>query len=181
MIPWQPTAIAGPRQARVAKKDTAVRMLEKAERPLLVIGPIITCSESCNDSDCNKEIIRSLCMDIARNWDIPVVTLGPAYKSFKEEGFETEVMGVIELINLLKDPEWEGFRREGQHDLVLFIGVTYYIASQGLSTLKHFAPHLKTLTLCKLFHPNADVSFPNMSEKKWLKLLENMKKPDEEL
>ncbi len=64
---------------------------------------------------------------------------------------------------------------EGQHDLVIFIGCIYYIASQGLSTLKHFAPKLKTLTLCKYFHSNADASFPNIKDAEWFNYLETMK------
>ena len=64
---------------------------------------------------------------------------------------------------------------EGQHDLVIFIGGIYYIASQGLSTLKHFAPNLKTVTLCKYFHSNADASFPNMNDVEWFIYLEKMK------
>ena len=49
-----------------------------------------------------------------------------------------------------------------------------YLASQGLSSLKHFAPHLKTLTICKFFHSNADASFPNMKDEEWLKYLAKM-------
>lgn len=174
-MPWQPTTIAGPKQARVANPESVIRMLKKAKRPLFIIGPVIICDEGCDETVCHKAKIRSSCMDIAKEWDIPVVTVGHAFKSFLKEGFDTEPMGIIEIVNLLKDPEWKGLRGEGQHDLVLFIGVTYYIASQGLSTLKHFAQHLVTVTLCKFFHPNADASFPNMSDKKWLKYLEKLK------
>jgi acetyl-CoA decarbonylase/synthase complex subunit epsilon len=52
------------------------------------------------------------------------------------------------------------------------------MGSQGLSTLKHVAPHLKTLTLCKFFHSNADASFPNMKDEEWLKYLEKLAKVD---
>jgi acetyl-CoA decarbonylase/synthase complex subunit epsilon len=55
---------------------------------------------------------------------------------------------------------------------VLFLGITYQLASQGLSTLKHFAFHLKTIALCKWYHPNADWSFPNMKDDEWEKKLE---------
>jgi acetyl-CoA decarbonylase/synthase complex subunit epsilon len=98
------------------------------------------------------------------------------YKTLTENGVKSKRYGAIEIVNLLKDPEWKGVDGEGSHDLVLFIGVTYYLASQGLSSLKHFAPHLKTLTLCKFFHSNADASFPNMSDSEWIKYLEKTSK-----
>jgi len=116
-----------------------------------------------------------LTMEIAEHWDLPIVTTGDAYKIYREHGVETKSYGVVEIVNLLKDPDWKGIKGEGQHDLVMFIGCIYYIASQGLSTLKHFAPHLKTLTICKFFHSNADASFPNMKDEEWLKYLEKMK------
>ena len=59
-----------------------------------------------------------------------------------------------------------GIRREGQHDLAIFVDVLYYMEAQMLSTLKHFAPHIKTISLTKGHQPNADQSLPNLSEKK---------------
>jgi len=40
-----------------------------------------------------------------------------------------------------------------------------------LSTLKHFAPHIKTISLTKGHQPNADQSLPNLSEKKMIEFL----------
>ncbi|MDP3035326.1 MAG: CO dehydrogenase/acetyl-CoA synthase complex subunit epsilon [Methanobacteriaceae archaeon] len=164
IIPWQPTVIAGPKQAMLVTPETAKMMLKKAKRPLFVIGPLVT-----------GDPIMKLTMDISEHWDLPIVTTGDAYKTFGDRGIKTTRYGVVEIVNLLKDPDWKGIKGEGQHDLVMFIGCIYYIASQGLSTLKHFAPHLKTLTICKFFHSNADASFPNMNDDEWLKYLEKMK------
>jgi acetyl-CoA decarbonylase/synthase complex subunit epsilon len=158
VIPWQPTVIAGPKQALLVTPETAEMMLQKAKRPLMVIGPLI------NDSP-----VQVLATKIAEKWNIPIVSSGDAFKSLNEAGISSKSYGVVEIINLLKDPDWKGINGEGQHDLVVFIGVIYYMGSQGLSTLKHFAPHLKTLTLCKFFHSNADASFPNMKDEEWLK------------
>ena len=163
VIPWQPTVIAGPKQALLVTPETAEMMLQKAKRPLMVIGPII------NDSP-----IQVLATKIAEKWKIPIVSTGDAFKSLNEAGVSSTSYGVVEIINLLKDPDWKGIDGEGKHDLVVFIGVIYYVASQGLSTLKHFAPHLKTLTLCKYFHSNADASFPNMKDEEWIKYLEKL-------
>ena len=163
VIPWQPTVIAGPKQALLVTPETAEMMLQKAKRPLMVIGPLI------NDSP-----VQVLATKIAEKWNIPIVSTGDAFKSLNEAGVSSTSYGVVEIINLLKDPDWKGIDGEGKHDLVVFIGVIYYVGSQGLSTLKHFAPHLKTLTLCKYFHSNADASFPNMKDEEWLKYLEKL-------
>lgn len=163
VIPWQPTVIAGPKQALLVTPETAEMMLKKAKRPLMIIGPLI------KDSP-----VLALAAQIAEKWNIPIVSTGDAFKALNEANIESRSYGVVEIVNLLKDPEWKGINGEGQHDLVLFIGVIYYIASQGLSTLKHFAPHLKTLTLCKFFHSNADASFPNMKDEEWIRYLEKL-------
>jgi len=163
VIPWQPTTIAGPKQALLVTPETAEMMLKKAKRPLIIIGPLI------KDSP-----VLALATGIAEKWNVPIVSTGDAFKSLNEAGVRSKPYGVVEIVNLLKDPDWKGINGEGQHDLVLFIGVVYYIGSQGLSTLKHFAPHLKTLTLCKFFHSNADASFPNMKDEEWIKYLEKL-------
>jgi anaerobic carbon-monoxide dehydrogenase, CODH/ACS complex subunit epsilon len=164
VIPWQPTVIAGPKQALMVTPETAKMMVKKAKRPLLVLGPLA-----------KEEPLVTHSIEIAEKWDLPIVTTADTFKIYLDKGVETKAYGVVEIINLLKDPEWEGLKGEGQHDLVIFIGGIYYMASQGLSTLKHFAPHLKTLTLCKYFHSNADASFPNMKDEEWSIYLEKMK------
>lgn len=165
VIPWQPTVIAGPKQALLVTPETAEMMLKKAKRPLMVMGPLV------KDSP-----VLSQAVLIAEKWNIPIVSTGDMFKTLNEADIKSKPYGVVEIVNLLKDPDWEGINGEGQHDLVLFIGVIYYIGSQGLSTLKHFAPHLKTLTLCKFFHSNADASFPNMKDEEWIKYLEKLAK-----
>lgn len=163
IIPWQPTVIAGPKQALLVTPETAKMMIKQAKRPLLILGPLI-----------KEDPVKSLAINLAQKWDLPVVTTADAYKTFNDAGLDSEAYGAVEIINLLKDEDWKGVKGEGQHDLAIFIGCVYYLASQGLSTLKHFAPHIKTLTLCKYFHSNADASFPNMKDDEWIKYLKKM-------
>ncbi|OEC86012.1 MULTISPECIES: CO dehydrogenase/acetyl-CoA synthase complex subunit epsilon [Methanobacterium] len=163
VIPWQPTVIAGPKQALLVTPETAEMMLKKAKRPLMIMGPLIKESSAL-----------PFAVLIAEKRNIPIVSTGDMFKTLNESDIKSKPYGVVEIVNLLKDPDWGGINGEGQHDLVLFIGVIYYIGSQGLSTLKHFAPHLKTLTLCKFFHSNADASFPNMKDEEWIKYLEKL-------
>ncbi len=164
VIPWQPTVIAGPKQSLLVTPETAKLMLQKSKRPLFVVGPYA-----------KEEPLIGYVKDIANEWDLPIVTTADTYKSFEENEIPSDSYGIVEITNLLKDPDWKGVKEEGQHDLVIFVGCIYYIASQGLSTLKHFAPHLKTLTICKYFHSNADASFPNMKDSEWYSYLEKMK------
>lgn len=164
VIPWQPTVIAGPKQALLVTPETAKLMLQKAKHPLFVVGPYA-----------KNEPLMSHVKDIAETWGLPIVTTADAFKSFHENEIKATSYGIVEITNLLKDPDWKGINGEGQHDLVVFVGCIYYIVSQGLSTLKHFAPHLKTLTICKFFHSNADASFPNMKDEEWVSYLEKMK------
>lgn len=163
VIPWQPTTIAGPKQAMLVTPETAEMMMQKARRPLMVIGPLI-----------NNTPVQDLAVKIADKWAMPIASTGDAYKSLKEKDVASHMYGLVEIVNLLKDSNWDGMSGEGQHDLAVFIGVNYYMGSQGLSTLKHFAPHLKTLTLCRFFHSNADASFPNLKETKWIEYLEKL-------
>ncbi len=163
VIPWQPTVIAGPKQALLVTPETARMMLKKAKKPLMVVGPLAT-----------EEPIITLSIEIAKKWNLPVVTTADAFKAFSERGVVNTSYGMVEIINLLKDPDWIGVNGQGQHDLVIFIGCIYYIASQGLSTLKHFAPHLKTITICKFFHSNADLSFPNLKDEEWIEYLKKL-------
>jgi anaerobic carbon-monoxide dehydrogenase, CODH/ACS complex subunit epsilon len=165
VIPWQPTTIAGPKQSLLVTPETAEMMLQKAKRPLMIMGPLI-----------NNNPAQDLAIQIANKWEIPIVSTGNAFKSLYNAGVSSKAYGVVEIVNLLKDPEWKGVKGEGQHDLVVFIGVNYYMGSQGLSTLKHFAPHLKTITLCKYYHTNADASFPNLKDEEWIKYLEKLAK-----
>jgi acetyl-CoA decarbonylase/synthase complex subunit epsilon len=164
MIPWQPTIIAGPKQSLLVTPEIAKLMIQKSKRPLFVVGPYA-----------KEDAIMGHVLDIAKRWSLPIVATADTYKSFADKNIIADSYGIVEITNLLKDPKWNGVNNEGSHDLVIFIGVIYYIASQGLSTLKHFAPHLKTLTLCKFFHSNADASFPNMNDNEWFNYLEKIK------
>ena len=58
---------------------------------------------------------------------------------------------------------------------MLFFGIRTDLAEQTLSVLKHFAPHLKTMTLCKYYYPNANYSLPNFrKDEKWKAFLEGL-------
>ena len=145
-------------------------LIKRAKKPLLVVGPrTLTMS-------LGGRLLLEYAVDIARALDIPVCATAHTKKKLVELGVEpASTYDIIEIINHLKDPEWQGVKKEGNHDLVMFLGIRTDLATQGLSTLKHFAPHLKTMTLCKYYYPHASYSLPSYrKDEKWKEFLESL-------
>jgi acetyl-CoA decarbonylase/synthase complex subunit epsilon len=153
-------------------KDAAplVKIIKKAARPLLVIGP------QALEVEIDGRTFIEYLVEIARAGKIPICATAHTKKKLLELGVTPEsTYDLIEIINSLKDPEWKGVKGEGCHDFVLFGGVRTDLGNQGLSALKHFAPHLKTMTLCKYYYPNATFSLPNYRKnEEWKALLEEL-------
>jgi len=72
-------------------------------------------------------------------------------------------MGGMEIVDRLCDPEWKGLDGKGQYDLVLIAGLPYSLCWVLLSGLRHGVPALKTITLDRVYQPNASWSFGNMT------------------
>lgn len=167
--PWETANVPGPRRAELLTPAIAARMIREAKRPLFIVGSLAL------ETELKGKSLIEYAIEIARESKMPLVAVSHTLKAFLERGYRPDAsMPVINIIDRLRDPHWEGLKGEGQHDLVVFLGVLYYLGSQGLSTLKHFAPWLKTITLCRFFHPNAALSFPNMSEEEWGDYLERL-------
>jgi acetyl-CoA decarbonylase/synthase complex subunit epsilon len=161
MTAWNP-ALSSLRNATVMPPEMVASTIKKAKRPLMVVGSLI----NSIPEDITERIIK-----IVEKGDMEVALTGGS--SLKVPKFRRRnIIGLIEIVNNLKNPEWSGFDGNGNYDLVCFIGVPYYIGSQGLSTLRSFAPHIKTVTLCRYMHPNADISYPTMHCEEWLKWLD---------
>jgi len=152
--------------------------IKKAKRPLLVIGPLLL--ESLPDG----KLLLEYALDIAKAARIPICATAQTRGKIVELGVQPDSLyDAVEIVNALKDPDWRGVKKEGNHDLVLFFGIRSDLGNQSLSTLKHFAPHLKTMTLCKHYFPHANYSLPNFKkDAKWQEFLEsliaNLKKGD---
>jgi acetyl-CoA decarbonylase/synthase complex subunit epsilon len=150
----------------------------RAKRPLLVIGPLLLASLP------DGKLLLEYALDIAKAAGIPICATAQTKGKIVELGVQPDcVYDVVEIINALKDPDWKGVKKEGNHDLVIFFGIRADLGNQGLSTLKHFAPHLKTMTLCKHYFPHANYSLPNFKkDTDWQEFLEkliaNLKKGD---
>lgn len=146
------------------------RLIKKAQRPLLVLGPKLL---SINLGD---RLLLDYALEFAKISKIPICATAQVVSKLKEKGITPDSeYDLVEIINALRRPDWKGVKGEGNHDLVLFFGIRTDLAEQGLSVLKHFAPHLKTMTLCKYFYPHADYSLPNIrKDEKWKEFLEGL-------
>jgi acetyl-CoA decarbonylase/synthase complex subunit epsilon len=146
------------------------RIIKKATRPLLIIG-----AQALELEIEGRPFIEYL-VEVAKAGSIPICATAHTKKRLLELGITPEsTYDLIEIINSLKDPQWKGVRGEGCHDVVLFGGVRTDLGNQGLSALKHFAPHLKTMTLCKYYYPHAAFSLPNFrNDEEWKAFLDEL-------
>ncbi|MDI6775698.1 MAG: CO dehydrogenase/acetyl-CoA synthase complex subunit epsilon [Syntrophales bacterium] len=144
------------------------KLIKRAKRPLLVLGPLLV------KGSLNGRFLIEYAFEIAKSASIPICATGHVKVKMMEAGVKPDSeYDVVEIINALKDPDWMGVKKEGNHDLVIFFGIRSDFAEQGLSVLKHFAPHLKTMTLCKFYFPHANYSLPNIKkDEQWKEFLE---------
>ncbi|RLA80798.1 MAG: CO dehydrogenase/acetyl-CoA synthase complex subunit epsilon [Deltaproteobacteria bacterium] len=171
-LPYHKVNVLTGFKAATEMKDpkALAKIIKKASRPLMVIGP-----KALTIQIDGKAFIEYL-VEIAKAADIPICATAHTKGKVEELGAQPEsTYDIMEILNHLKDPEWKGVRGQGCHDLVIFGGFRTDIGNQGLSTLKHFAPHLKTITLCKFYYPNATFSLPNFrKDEEWKALLEGL-------
>ena len=145
-------------------------LISKAKRPLLVMGPKLA------EGSLDGKLLIEYALELAKVGNMPICATAHIKGKLVEVGVNPDSeCDAVEIVNHLKDPEWQGVKKEGNHDLVVFFGLRTDLGNQSLSTLKHFAPHLKTMTLCKYVYPNADYSLPNIrKDEQWKGFLENL-------
>lgn len=156
--------------AEMKDPKALAKIIKRAERPLLVIGP-----KALTLMVVDRPFIEYL-VEMAKVANIPICATAHTKGRIEQLGMVPDsTYDIMEILNHLKDPDWKGVKGEGNHDLVIFGGFRTDLGNQGLSTLKHFAPHLKTLTLCKYYYPNATFSLPNIrKDEEWKALLEGL-------
>jgi acetyl-CoA decarbonylase/synthase complex subunit epsilon len=162
--------LTGTKAARIIEDaDEYAMLVKKAKRPLLVLGANIL------TKSVEGRLLVEYAVDIAKALDIPVCATAHTKKKLLEMGVEpASSYDIIEILNHLKDPAWKGVKKEGNHDLVMFLGFRTDLGEQGLSTLKHYASHLKTMTLCPYYYPHASYSLPNFrKDSQWKEFLDN--------
>jgi len=85
-------------------------------------------------------------------------------------------MNVLEVMDRVRDPYWKGFDGGGRYDLIIFVGMDYYFASQMFSLIKHFGYGAKSMSLEPRYQPNASYSFGNLNQKLWEEEIEKLSK-----
>ncbi len=168
--PWQKAEIAGPTKALViTKPEVVVAMIKRAKRPLLIVG------HEGAEIKIGDEKLLDYAIRISKNGKIPLVATAHIVGDFIRKGFQPVAsLSAVDISNRLIDPEWKGFDGNGQYDLVIFMGMTYYFENNLFSSLKHFSPNLKAMSLDRYYFPHASWSFPNLPEKDWVQSLENI-------
>jgi anaerobic carbon-monoxide dehydrogenase, CODH/ACS complex subunit epsilon len=161
--PWQCAEIASTKKANaIQKPEIAVAMIKKAQRPLLIVG-----SNATERYMEGKQLIDYL-IDFANASKVPVVATAHMVGEFIKRGYQpASFMSAMDIGQRVVDPTWQGLDGKGHPDLVLLVGLPYYVESLMLSGFKHFAPDLKTMTLDNLFHVHASWSFPNATLEEW--------------
>ncbi|MGQ9543645.1 MAG: CO dehydrogenase/acetyl-CoA synthase complex subunit epsilon [Candidatus Bathyarchaeia archaeon] len=166
--PWQTAEIPGPVRAfSIVKPEVAVSAIKRSKRPILIVGHEAVEME-LEDAKPIDYAIR-----IAESTGAQVVATAHIVGEFlKREFSKVYWMSILDIANRLRDPGWGGLDGQGQYDLALFLGIPYYMGWVTLSGLKHFAPHLKTLSMDRFHQPHATWSFPNIPAKDWQQQLE---------
>ncbi|MGY5877307.1 MAG: CO dehydrogenase/acetyl-CoA synthase complex subunit epsilon [Candidatus Thorarchaeota archaeon] len=169
-VPWQTGEICGPSSAKSLTKAAVLkRDLKNAKKPLLIVGADAVGMKR------GKGDMIDYAIELSQAGKIPIVATGGAIKAFVEKGFEgAKSMGAMELAFYLQDPEWVGPHGKGPHDMILIYGITYYMQWTLLSAVMNFAPQITPIALGRYFQPHAKWSFPNMKEKQWHVVLDEI-------
>jgi anaerobic carbon-monoxide dehydrogenase, CODH/ACS complex subunit epsilon len=168
--PWQCAEIAATKKANpIQKPEIAVAMIKKASRPILIAGSNLT--ERFMEGRPAIDFI----IDLANASKVPVVATAHMVGEFVKRGYTPAAfMNAMEISQRLVDPTWQGLDGKGHPDLVIYVGMPYYMEALILSGLKHFAPDLKTMTIDNMYHVHASWSFPNASYEEWANNLKVM-------
>lgn len=159
--PWQKAEIPGPTKALIiTKPEVVAALVKKSKRSIFVVG------HEAAEVELGKLKLIDYMIKLAETTKAPVVATAHTIGEFLRRGFKLATeMPAVDIANRLRDPDWKGLDGGGQYDLVLFAGIQYYLEWNLLSGLKHFAPHLKTISLDRFYQPHASWSFPNISPK----------------
>ncbi len=154
--PWFLGNDPGHVRAVVADADRMSKIISRARRILTVLGPEIS------DDGAMLSVVRAIPSSslVASPRTRPLMAVA--------SGVKPDVyMNVLEVMDRLRDPDWQGFDGKGAYDLVIFLGMDYYYASQMFSLMKHFGRGVGTVSLGRHYQPNARYSFSNLVPATW--------------
>lgn len=169
-VPWDEAEVRGPKLAYTITPENCGRMLRKVKRLLIVVGGNIL------DGEYEKVDMVHILERIAKKTSATLAISAGVFRAFQGYDGEKYAVNVESLVDRLRDERWKGFDGKGGYDFILFSGGLYPFQSMMLATLKHFAPNLRTLTIERYYHPNAEFSFKDLSFEEWQKGLEALLK-----
>jgi acetyl-CoA decarbonylase/synthase complex subunit epsilon len=169
-VPWQTGEICGPESAKSLTKAAVLkRDLTKAKKPLLIVG-----SEAATQKHGKGDMV-DYAIALSNAMKMPVIATGGAIKAFLEKGFENaKSMGAMEVAHRLQDADWLGPSGKGPYDMIIIYGIPYYMEWTLLSAVMNFGTHLTAIDLGRYFQPHAKWSFPNMKEKQYHAVLDEI-------
>lgn len=169
-IPGQTAEIPGPKKAFIIPKpEVAAAMIKRAKRVLLIVGSEAVKLKT-GDGDFVDTAIRLSSID-----QVSIAATGNLIKEFRERNVKgVHSMSLMNLGDRLRSPEWEGLDGGGGYDLVIFAGFPYYMEWLVLSGLKSFATKLKTISLERVYQPNASWSFGNTTKEDWKEIIDKI-------
>ncbi|ENN96277.1 acetyl-CoA decarbonylase/synthase complex subunit epsilon [Methanocaldococcus villosus KIN24-T80] len=132
---------------------------------------IITAGSNTNHAEVISPSALKMMIKRARS---PILILGE--KCEREiidrliETYKLKVIKTPEEMNLMIVMK---YLTQSEHDLAIFVGITYYYLAQALMHLKHFS-NLVTVSIDRYYQPNAHYSFPNLDEKEYLDYLNRL-------
>jgi acetyl-CoA decarbonylase/synthase complex subunit epsilon len=165
---WLRAEMGGTTRASIINKPEVVgALIKRAKRPLFILGHDVMAAGP--ESEALAEFIDGT----ARARRIPILGTSHSVKDLIYKGIRTQaIMGGMEIADRLRDREWKGLDGQGQYDLVILAGFSYSFGWVLLSGIRHGAPHLKTITLDRMYQPNASWSFGNMAVDPWREQLQ---------
>ncbi|MFW9808921.1 MAG: CO dehydrogenase/acetyl-CoA synthase complex subunit epsilon [Candidatus Thorarchaeota archaeon] len=169
-VPWQTGEICGPESAKsLTKPDVLKRDLSKSKKRLLIVG-----SEAPEQKHGKGDMV-DYAIALATTGKMDIIATGGAVKAFIEKGFEgAKTMGAMELAYRLQDPDWKGPHGTGPYEMILIYGQPYYMQWTMLSGVMNFAPEIVAIALGRYYQPHAKWSFPNMKEKQYHTMLDEI-------
>lgn len=168
--PWQKAEVPGPLKATlIPNPDVAASLISRSRNPVIVSG-----SETPKLELNGKRLIKYVEM-LSERFSAPIVATSNTVRAFDEDGWrDVYSLSLAEATAKLSNPEWSVGGKNPPHDTAVFIGFKYYTLWLALSNLKHYAEHLKTVSLEKYYQPHAAWSFPNLTDERWMENLEKM-------
>jgi len=137
--PWVRTQTGGTTKSIPVMPDAASRIINNSKRPVIAVGAAL--------NDLGDDLVDRVIKFHEKG--IPVAATAHSVGFFEKKGVrDVYEVGIVELTNILTDPEWEGVDGNGLPDLVIVIGIHLDLTNQ---TISRTSPRLASADIsCKM-------------------------------